>query len=125
MRKFYMPLLFIFATFFAISQEKNELTYKIISVPADIDQTAYITAMDKANFECFRFESKSRVLTFKSGVVIELLSHDKVVESGVIQNNCFLPNNTEAIEYQLELVGESIAIKAPYDKNLKRVNNEK
>ena len=120
-----MPLLFIFATFFAISQEKNELTYKIISVPADIDQTAYITAMDKANFECFRFESKSRVLTFKSGVVIELLSHDKVVRSGVIQNNCFLPNNTEAIEYQLELVGESIAIKAPYDKNLKRVNNEK
>lgn len=116
----------MFISFLGLSQEKNEITYKIISNPNNLDVQPYIEALDKSNFECFRFETKGRVLTFKTGVVIELISYDKVIEAGVIQkNNCFLQDNVEPLEYELDLVGAYISVQVPYDKNLKRVSDEK
>ena len=126
MRKVILPLLLVFCSFFGISQEKNEISYKIVSNPNNSEVQQYVDAIDHSNFECFRYETKSRFLTFKSGVVVELFSHNKVVEAGIDQkNNCFLADTVTANEYELELVGAQIAIKAPYDKGLKRVNHDK
>jgi len=126
MNKSFLFLLFIFISFLSFCQEKNEISYKIISNPTNLDLQEYILALEKSNFECFRFESKSRILTFKSGVVLELFAYNKVVAAGVVQiNTCFLQDNFVPIQYELELKGTQIVIQAPYDERIKRPGNEK
>ena len=119
-------LFFILLTSFVFSQEQNDVTYRITSNPNNVDLLAYQTALNKSNFECFRYQSKSRFLTFKTGVVIELYSYDKVINAGIEQKKgCYLHDETIAYDYELDLFGDQITIKAPYDKNIKRVDHEK
>lgn len=126
MKKSIFSCLLFLTTFFAFGQEKSEITYRIISNPNNLDLTDYKNALDASNFECFRFETRNRQLTFKTGVVVELFSHNNVVNAGVMQeNNCFQPDSAFEVVYELELEGKYISIQAPYDKSVKRVSYEK
>ena len=126
MKKTMFSCLFFLTTLVVYSQEKNEVSYRIISNPNNLNLDLYQEALNSSNFECFRFESKSRELSFTTGVVVELFSHNTVINSGVAQkNDCYLPDTATEIIYELNLVGNYIAIQAPYDKSIKRVNYEK
>jgi len=52
--------------------QKN--TYKIIEKNNVLNISEYRTAMDKANFDTYRYIQKRRKISFDTGVVIELLS---------------------------------------------------
>lgn len=126
MKKTIFSFLLFLTTIVAFGQEKSDVTYKIILNPNNLDLTDYQKALDASNFECFRFETKNRQLTFKTGVVVELFSYNAVIGAGVEQKkNCFLLDSADEVMYELELVGKYIAIQAPYDTSVKRVNYEK
>lgn len=126
MKKTIFSCLFFLTTIVAFGQEKSDVTYRIILNPNNLDLTDYHKALDASNFECFRFETKNRQLTFKTGVVVELFSYDSVIEAGIEQKkNCFLSDSAIEVVYELELVGKYVAIQAPYDTSVKRVNYEK
>lgn len=125
-----LKIIFLFSIFIfsnsVFSQEKLNGTYQIVSNPHNENLENYILALSTSNFECYRFETKSRILTFDSGIVIEFYSYKKITEAGFVQNkNCFLVDSTSAIDYELNLVNDKIAIKAPYDNSIKRIQNEK
>lgn len=121
MSKFILQIFFICLSLFSFAQEKNGVTYKIISNPNNEDLESYIIALDKSNFECFRFENKSRVLDFTTGVSVEFFSYSNVENSGVnTLKKCFLSETTEVVKYELKLVNDRILIQAPYSTNLKR-----
>jgi|GEM_PF-3824974 len=114
---FTIILLFSFASF---GQEKLDDTYKIIANPTNENLDSYISAMNNSNFECFRFETTNRILVFKSGVTVELLSYKQVTESGNPQvNNCFISDTEIVKTYELELIGNKIVILAPIDPSIK------
>ncbi len=117
---------FIFFTIFKLySQEVNNQTYSIIEKPSEIDVSLYENALFNSDFECFRFETKDRVLMFDSGVTISLFSRNKVVQNGISQNKqCFIADDFIPNEYLLQLFNDKIVIKAPYDINDKRNHNE-
>jgi hypothetical protein len=118
---FVLSILFFLPTFSAFSQEKLDETFKIISNPSGENLDNYIIALNTSNFECFRFESKSRILVFKTGIIVEFFSYNHLIENGLPQvNNCFISDNTIVNEYELQLVGNKIAILAPYDQSVKR-----
>ncbi len=52
--------------------QKN--TYRIVKENNVSNISAYRTAMDKANFDAYRYINKRRKITFDTGVEIELLS---------------------------------------------------
>lgn len=121
-QKTLLPFLFILFTFIVDSQEKLTETCQIVSNPENVNLENYIVALNTSNFECFRFETKSRMLVFKSGVVVELFSYKQVTDAGFPQiNNCYLLDSVKEVQYELELVGNQIAIRAPYDPSVKRV----
>ncbi|MBI1838481.1 MAG: hypothetical protein HYR91_14555 [Flavobacteriia bacterium] len=116
----------IFLSFFNLySQEVKNQTYSILEIPFGIDAALYEIALSNSDFECFRFESKDRVLIFDSGLKITLFSRNKVIQNGVAQNkNCFINDDFIPNEYLLKLFNDKIVIKAPYDINDKRNHNE-
>ena len=119
--KHILSIFFFILTFSMFSQEKIDETFKIISNPANENLDNYLIALNTSNFECFRFETKSRILVFKSGVTVEFFSYKQVTESGHPQvNNCYISDSVIVKEYELELVGNKIAIMAPYDQSVKR-----
>ncbi len=73
-----------------IAQEKNNVTFSIKEAPSSVDITTYVTAMEKADFSCFRFLNNERVITFDTGVKISLMSAMQVKLSSVkLTTNCY------------------------------------
>jgi hypothetical protein len=107
-------------------QETNNQTYKILNQPNNIDSETYINAINKSDLQCFRYKSKNRVINFKSGFKIEIFSHDQLIENGIYQSkDCYLNNQDEAIDYQFEIINNTLVAAAPYDKSIKSKKNEK
>lgn len=53
-------------------------TYEVVETNNVTNIDEYELAMDKANFDAYRYNSKRRALRFESGVIIELLSADEL-----------------------------------------------
>jgi hypothetical protein len=58
-------------------------TYEITSNGSMVDVTSYEEAMNSANFDNYRYQSKRRTISFVSGVEIELLSAKEIQEKGI------------------------------------------
>jgi hypothetical protein len=115
----------LLAIFFSINinaQEVNNQTFTIIENPNNIETSSFIEAIEKTNFECFRFLNTSRILTFKNGLSIELVSFQDYKNHYPNQSsNCFLKNNQPVPNYILELINGVIVIEAPLDTSIKQV----
>ena len=90
---------FLLLATFSYSQEN---TYEVIENGTVNDLSVYTEAMNKANFDAYRFMSKRRLIRFKSGVVISLLSEKELLEKG------FLITDSKAIPDEIILTNEPI-----------------
>ncbi len=90
---------FLLIASFSYSQEN---TYEFIENGSVNDLSVYTEAMNKANFDAYRFMSKRRLIRFKSGVVISLLSEQELLEKG------FQITDSKAIPDEIILTNEPI-----------------
>ena len=90
---------FLLLATFSYSQEN---TYEVIENGSVNDLSVYTEAMNKANFDAYRFMSKRRLIRFKSGVVISLLSEQELLEKG------FQITDSKAIPDEIILTNEPI-----------------
>ena len=90
---------FLLLATFSYSQEN---TYEVIENGSVNDLSVYTEAMNKANFDAYRFMSKRRLIRFKSGVVISLLSEQELLEKG------FQITDSKAIPDEITLTNEPI-----------------
>ena len=90
---------FLLIASFSYSQEN---TYEFIENGSVNDLSVYTEAMNKANFDAYRFMSKRRLIRFKSGVVISLLSEQELLEKG------FQITDSKAIPDEITLTNEPI-----------------
>jgi len=90
---------FLLIASFSYSQEN---TYEVIENGSVNDLSVYTEAMNKANFDAYRFMSKRRLIRFKSGVVISLLSEQELLEKG------FQITDSKAIPDEIILTNEPI-----------------
>ena len=90
---------FLLVASFSYSQEN---TYEVIENGSVNDLSVYTEAMNKANFDAYRFMSKRRLIRFKSGVVISLLSEKELREKG------FQITDSKAIPDEIILTNEPI-----------------
>ena len=90
---------FLLLATFSYSQEN---TYEVIENGTVNDLSVYTEAMNKANFDAYRFMSKRRLIRFKSGVVISLLSEQELLEKG------FQITDSKAIPDEIILTNEPI-----------------
>ncbi len=58
-------------------------SYEVVESNNVTNIEEYESAMDKADFDAYRYVAKRRVLQFDSGVVIELLSVEELEANGV------------------------------------------
>lgn len=67
----------------AVSQEKNNFTFSVLS-PSQVSMVEpYIKAFEKANFNCYHLKNTRRKLTFDTGVEIELFSISEIMGKNV------------------------------------------
>jgi hypothetical protein len=90
---------FLLISSFSYSQEN---TYEFIENGSVNDLSVYTEAMNMANFDAYRFMSKRRLIRFKSGVVISLLSEQELLEKG------FQITDSKAIPDEINLTNEPI-----------------
>jgi len=72
---------FLFLSFVSVYGQED--TYKIVKTNNVLNIDDYKFAMDKANFDSYRYLNTRRKLTFKKGVVLELFSVKELETSGV------------------------------------------
>jgi hypothetical protein len=121
MYKLSLLLTFLF-TFTLNAQEGYNQTFTLKENPNNIEISEYIEALEKANFECFRFLSTPRILTFKNGITIELISFENYKQLyPSLTTTCCLKNNQPVPNYILELKNGVIMIEAPLDSSIKQV----
>jgi hypothetical protein len=115
MKKTSLNLLFLlFLACTSVAQEKKDITYQITANPSNIDLTPYYSALDQADFQCFRFKTKKRELTFKSGVTLELYSIVEVVAQNISQSkSCYLADDDQPLKYELDLNEGVVSMQAP------------
>ena len=90
---------FLLLATFSYSQEN---TYEVIENGTVNDLSVYTEAMNKANFDAYRFMSKRRLIRFNPGVVISLLSEKELREKG------FQITDSKAIPDEIILTNEPI-----------------
>lgn len=73
----------IFCAFTTSNLFAQEGTYKIVKENNLTNVSDYITAMDKANFDSYRYVNNRRKLVFNTGLIIELLSVQELENSGI------------------------------------------
>jgi hypothetical protein len=93
MKTFIFIFSLLFLSFLGISQEKQGVSFKISNAPNEITKENYLNAVEKANFSCYRFYNKSRILKFEDGTELELFSGNAVKSAGLNFDNCFLNDN--------------------------------
>ena len=81
-----MLFISIFCAFTYYSSAQSG-TYEISNLPAGEDINTYQEAMNQANFSSYHYQNQRRVLSFKSGVTIELLSLTELQNTGVDISN--------------------------------------
>lgn len=90
------------------SQEKNEITFRIIENGNVSDVRPYIVALENAKFECYRMKEKRRVIAFDTGVKVELYSINEVIGSGnQINNSCFIEERNLKTTQPVYVLSES------------------
>lgn len=61
--------------------QKN--TFRVVKKNNVQNISDYVNAMNKANFDAYRYLKKRRNISFKSGVIIELLSAQELKEKNI------------------------------------------
>lgn len=80
------------------AQEKLGVTFDLTDVSDSriIDMAAHQSAIEKGDFNCFRFKTKRRTIFFESGAILTLYSATEILQGGNLPaNNCFLEDDTE------------------------------
>tara|TARA_B100000809_G_scaffold260154_1_gene306550 strand:+ start:4602 stop:4994 length:393 start_codon:yes stop_codon:yes gene_type:complete len=77
----FLTIIGIFILTSAGFSQKN--TYEVATKNNVANISDYTDAMDKADFDSYRYINKTRKITFKSGVVIELLSANELKEKNI------------------------------------------
>lgn len=80
----------------------QENTYEIVETNDLLNIEEYILAMNKADFDSYRFIDQRRVLNFNTGVKIELLSSNELKNLGVSFDS------SKAINYIPDYEGKTI-----------------
>lgn len=83
-------LLFIFSSSFAQDnsfKEQLNVTYSIQNIESVKNSTAYIDAMNSANFNHHRLKSERNIIEFEGGVKIVLFSAEEVLSNGMVTIN--------------------------------------
>jgi hypothetical protein len=70
-------------------------TFEITSKGNVSDIKLYEDAMNSANFDSYRFQTKRRMINFEAGVLIELLSAEEVESKGLEINKSLALNDSE------------------------------
>jgi len=82
--KFVFAVAFLLGSLLISNRSFSQVgTYEIIDAASVADISKYNDAMDAANFDQYRFQSKRRLINFSSGVKIELLSASEVDAKGL------------------------------------------
>jgi len=82
--KFIFAVAFLLGSLLISNRSYSQVgTYEIIDAASVADISKYNDAMDAANFDQYRFQSKRRMINFSSGVKIELLSASEVDAKGL------------------------------------------
>lgn len=129
MKKIYFLLfLSIFCIGNAFSQEKNTKSFLIKNCSDVRLKQQYELAVEKADFSCYRYKNKRRVMRFEDGAELELFSTVESFNNGVsINTNCYLNDGEVPGEsvMKLDSNGHLLISQEKMDpkKNSKKVNN--
>lgn len=89
MKSNFTIILFCFSFGLIKAQEKENISYKIINKGKVEDIQPYITAMNKADFKCYRMLNKPRKIIFDTGVEINLEAALDMAAKGIpVDRNC-------------------------------------
>ena len=103
MRMLFFVTLFVFFSTDIFSQGKNNSEYRIQNIPIGKTAEYYFDAIDAADFSCYRFKTKSRILKFKDGAELELFSESQLVGSGIKTGNCALSDDAKVQDCVLKI----------------------
>jgi hypothetical protein len=78
----------------------QEKSYLITDEAQVGDINIYITAIEKANWDKYRMIDERRVIKFKKGVIIELLSANEMTEKGMEINQSLVLKQSPTGIYQ-------------------------
>jgi len=93
----------IFALIITISSTglfAQDRSYVITDEAQVEDINLYVTAIEKATWDKYRLVDKRRVITFKEGVIIELLSANEMTEQGLKINHSMILKQSPKGSYQ-------------------------
>lgn len=76
MKKILLLTLFVFN--FSFSQEVEKITYKFLNPEIVSNINDYKKAFSTADMSAFRYESKSNIIVFQSGLKVELFSANEL-----------------------------------------------
>ena len=95
MKTLFLIFIFLFLSLTIFSQDKTGLGYRIQNIPAGKNIDMYSSAVESADFSCYRFKTKSRVFKFEDGAELELFSESQCINSGIKSGNCALNDDTK------------------------------
>ena len=75
-------LAFMVVATIAISQEQNNVTYKIVDNGSVTNIQPYIDALNSANFKYHRLRNSRNLITFDTGLKVELYSANELIANG-------------------------------------------
>ena len=81
MKKILLLTLFIFN--FSFSQEVEKITYKFLNPEIVSNINDYKKAFSTADMSAFRYESKSNIIVFQSGLKVELFSANELKDKNL------------------------------------------
>ena len=87
-------------TLFSSSFFAQDKSYVIKDNAQVADINLYVTAIEKANWNKYRLVDERRVITFKEGVKIELLSANEMTEKGLEINHSEVLKQSPKESYQ-------------------------
>lgn len=100
-----LSLFITFLFFFVLStkaQEQENVTYRIVDNGSATNVQAYINALNKSNMKYHRLKNTRHIITFDTGVKVELFSATELIAAGktiVLADypESFDPQNAEPI----------------------------
>ena len=120
MKCVFFSIVFLFLNFFIFSQEKQNLEYKIQNIPSGKNSDYYTRSIDKADFSCYRFKTKSRIIRFEDGAELVLFSESQLISLGLKTENCALNDDAKVQDCILKISNEGhllMELAAPHSKS--------
>jgi hypothetical protein len=94
MKKMILMLVALTSSFCLIAQDFNTKGYAVKELGSKFSIDEITNAIEAANWCSYRYQNKRQVLTFKSGIIIELYSVNELNNSSInIDQNCVLPDS--------------------------------